>query len=69
MPSSLCEHAFRSQQVACTILGFRWMSKHQRRALVRKLHNEVSRCADREQLLPLLAEIDHASRPKTRVTE
>jgi TnpA family transposase len=27
------------------------MSKHQRRALVRELRNEVSRCADREQLL------------------
>jgi TnpA family transposase len=42
---------FDHQQVACTTLGFRWMSKHQRRALVRELRNEVSRCADREQLL------------------
>jgi Domain of unknown function (DUF4158) len=42
---------FDHQQVACTILGFRWMSKHQRRALVRELRNEVARCADREQLL------------------
>jgi len=42
---------FDHQQVACTTLGFRWMSKHQRRALVRELRNEVSRCVDREQLL------------------
>jgi hypothetical protein len=42
---------FDHQQVACTTLGFRWMSKHQRRALVRELRNEVARCADREQLL------------------
>ena len=42
---------FDHQQVACTTLGFRWMSKHQRWALVRELRNEVSRCADREQLL------------------
>lgn len=32
-------------------LEFRWMSKHQRRALVRELRNEMSRCSDREQLL------------------
>src|SRR5450755_3887926 len=42
---------FDHQQVACDILGFRWMSEHQRRALVRLLGDEVSRCADREQLL------------------
>ena len=42
---------FDHQQVACTTLGFRSMSEHQRRALVRELRNEVSRCADREQLL------------------
>ena len=42
---------FDHQQVACTTLGFRWMSEHQRRALVRELRDEVSRCADREQLL------------------
>jgi hypothetical protein len=39
------------QQVACESLGFRWMSEHQRRALVRELRDEVARCADREQLL------------------
>jgi hypothetical protein len=42
---------FDHQQVACDALGFRWMSEHQRRALVRLLGDEVSRCADREQLL------------------
>lgn len=42
---------FDHQQVACDALGFRWMSEHQRRALVRLLSDEVSRCADREQLL------------------
>ena len=42
---------FDHQQVACTTLGFRSMSEHQRRALVRELRDEVSRFADREQLL------------------
>jgi TnpA family transposase len=42
---------FDHQQVACESLGFRWMSEHQRRALVRELRDEVARCADREQLL------------------
>ncbi len=42
---------FDHQQLACTILGFRWMSEHQRRALVRELRDEVARCADRDQLL------------------
>jgi len=42
---------FDHQQVACEALGFRWMSEHQRRALVRLLGDEVSRCADRDQLL------------------
>lgn len=42
---------FDHQQVACMTLGFRWMSEHQRRALVRELRDEVPRCADREQLL------------------
>ena len=42
---------FDHQQVACSALGFRWMSEHQRRALVRELREEVSRCADRDQLL------------------
>ncbi len=42
---------FDRQPVACEALGFRWMSEHQRRALVRRLGEEVSRCADRDQLL------------------
>ncbi|WP_371436359.1 Tn3 family transposase [Polaromonas sp.] len=42
---------FDHQQVACTVLGFRWMSEHQRRSLVRELRDEVARCADRDQLL------------------
>jgi len=42
---------FDHQQVACTALGFRWMSEHQRRSLVRELRDEVARCADRDQLL------------------
>ena len=42
---------FDHQQVACTTLGFRSMSEHQRRALVRELRDDVSRFADREQLL------------------
>ena len=42
---------FDHQQVACEALGFRWMTEHQRRALVRLMSDEVARCADREQLL------------------
>ena len=42
---------FDHQQVACDGLGFRWMSEHQRRALVRLLSDQVLRCADRAQLL------------------
>lgn len=42
---------FDHQQVACTVLGFQWMSEHQRRSLVRELRDEVARCADRDQLL------------------
>ena len=42
---------FDHQQVACEALRFRWMSEHQRRALVRLLGDEVSRCADRDQLM------------------
>jgi hypothetical protein len=38
---------FDHQQVACTTLGFRWMSKHQRRALVRELRNEGLCCKKR----------------------
>jgi hypothetical protein len=41
---------FDHQQVACTVLGFQWMSEHQRRSLVRELRDEVARCADRDQL-------------------
>ncbi len=42
---------FDHQQVACTVLGFQWMSEHQRRSLVRELRDEGARCADRDQLL------------------
>jgi hypothetical protein len=42
---------FDHQQLACEVLGFRWMTEHQRRALVRILRDEVARCADRDQLL------------------
>ena len=34
---------FDHQQVACTVLGFQWMSEHQRRSLVRELRDEVAR--------------------------
>jgi hypothetical protein len=49
--TSLRKTLFDHQQVACTILGFRWMSEHQRRSVVRELQDEVARCADRDQLL------------------
>ncbi len=42
---------FDHQQLACKVLGFQWMTEHQRRALVRTLRDEVARCADRDQLL------------------
>jgi len=42
---------FDHQQLACTVLGFRRMTEHQRRSLVRELRGEVARCADRDQLL------------------
>jgi TnpA family transposase len=42
---------FDHQQQACEVLGFSWMTEHQRRALVRVLRDEVARCADRERLI------------------
>lgn len=42
---------FDHQKLACEVLGFQWMTEHQRRALVRTLRDEVARCADRDQLL------------------
>jgi len=42
---------FDHQQLACDVMGFRWMNEHQRRALVRALRVEVAQCADRDQLL------------------
>ena len=42
---------FDHQQQACEVLGFAWMSEHQRRALVRILRDEVAHTADRERLL------------------
>jgi TnpA family transposase len=44
---TLIEH----QQVACEVLGFRWLSDHHRRALVRVLREELARTDDRERLL------------------
>ena len=34
---------FDHQQLACEVLGFQWMTEHQRRALVRTLRDEVAR--------------------------
>jgi Domain of unknown function (DUF4158) len=42
---------FDHQQQACEVLGFAWMSEHQRRALVRILRDAVAHTADRERLL------------------
>ena len=42
---------FDHQQQACEVLGFAWMTEHQRRALVRILRDEVAHSADRERLL------------------
>ena len=42
---------FDHQQQACELLGFAWMTEHQRRALVRILRDEVAHSADRERLL------------------
>ena len=42
---------FDHHQLACDVLGFKLMTEHQRRALVRTLRDEVARCADRDQLL------------------
>ena len=42
---------FDHQQLACNVLGFKLMTEHQRRALVRTLRDEAARCADRDQLL------------------
>jgi TnpA family transposase len=44
---TLIEH----QQRACEALGFRWLSDHHRRALVRVLREELTRTDDRERLL------------------
>jgi hypothetical protein len=44
---TLIEH----QQLACEALGFRWLSDHHRRALVRVLREELTRTDDRERLL------------------
>ena len=39
------------QQLACALLGFQWITEHQRRALVRVLREEVRRSGDREGLM------------------
>ncbi|MDM0071484.1 Tn3 family transposase [Variovorax sp. J31P207] len=44
---------FDHQHQACECLGFKWMTEHQRRALVRVLRDEVAHCSDRERLLVL----------------
>ena len=44
---------FDHQQQACECLGFKWMTEHQRRGLVRVLRDEVAHCADRGRLLVL----------------
>jgi hypothetical protein len=46
---TLIEH----QQLACEVLGFRWLSEPQRRALVQALRRELTRTRDRERLLVL----------------
>ena len=53
MPLRYCRGRtlFDHQQVACDALGFRCMTEHQRRVLVRSMSDEVARCADREQLI------------------
>jgi hypothetical protein len=43
----LIEH----QQLACEVLGFRWLSEPQRRALARALRQELTRTRDRQRLL------------------
>ena len=43
---------FDHQQVACTALGFRWMSEHQRRSLVRELRDEVARIIPEPGIVP-----------------
>jgi hypothetical protein len=44
---TLIEH----QQLACEVLGFRWLSEPQRRALARALRQELTRTRDRQRLL------------------
>ena len=44
---------FDHQQQACECLGFKWMTEHQRCAMVRVLRDEVAHCTDRERLLVL----------------
>jgi hypothetical protein len=39
------------QQLACEVLGFRWLSEQQRRALMQALRQELTRTFDRQQLL------------------
>jgi hypothetical protein len=49
---TLIEH----QQLACEVLGFRWLSEPQRRALARALRQELTRTRDRQRLLGLYLE-------------
>ena len=45
---------FDPQDQACECLGFKWMSEHQRRALIRVLRDEVTHCPDLKRLLVLV---------------
>ena len=42
---------FDHQQLACQVLGFRWMSEHQQRYLVTLLREELERTGDRDRLM------------------
>src|SRR5450631_799928 len=42
---------FEHQQLACEVLGFRWLSEPQRRALVYALRRDLTRTHDRQRLL------------------
>ena len=51
---TLIEH----QQLACETLGFRWLSEHHRRCLVRVMREELTRTDDPQRLLGFGRETD-----------